>query len=180
MVQTLATLLMTYKSTPSLKDCQEVSKSLHQKFKRLGDEDSECSWKWFIYNRTQNVNRPTCNNEEAQPRKKRKVDSALKHNYPAIPESADDEISNATNKRLLEEEWAKSRGQDSQKLKTLWMRTHKMRRAEILSSEDSSAFSIFQKCPMLKRCSYAKMEFELTMQNHELKDSFDEEFIKWS
>ncbi|XP_065893460.1 uncharacterized protein [Dysidea avara] len=41
MVQTLATLLMTYKSRPSLKDCQIVSKSLHQKFKNLGDEDSE-------------------------------------------------------------------------------------------------------------------------------------------
>ena len=31
-------------------------------------------------------------------------------------------------------------------------------------------------CALIK----AKMEFELTMQNHELKDSFDEEFIKWS
>ena len=30
-------------------------------------------------------------------------------------------------------------------------------------------------CALIK----AKMEFELTMQNHELKDSFDEEFIKW-
>lgn len=87
------------------------------------------------------------------------MDSALKHNYPAIPESADDEISNATNKRLLEEEWAKSRGQDPQKLKTLWMRTHNMRRAEILSSEDSSAFSIFQKYPMLKRCTYVSLNF---------------------
>ena len=44
MVQTLATLLMTYKSRPSLKDCQIVSKSLHQKFKNLGDEDSEVDY----------------------------------------------------------------------------------------------------------------------------------------
>lgn len=29
-------------------------------------------------------------------------------------------------------------------------------------------------CALIK----AKMEFELTMQNHELRDSFDEEFIK--
>jgi len=42
-VQTLATILMTYRSRPSLKDCQLVSKSLHKKFKGLGDESSEVS-----------------------------------------------------------------------------------------------------------------------------------------
>ena len=31
-------------------------------------------------------------------------------------------------------------------------------------------------CALIK----TKMEFELTMQNHKLKDSFNEEFIKWS
>ena len=41
MVQTLATVLMTHKQQPTLKDCLIVLKSLHQKFKKLGDESSE-------------------------------------------------------------------------------------------------------------------------------------------
>lgn len=45
MVQTLATLLMTYKPKPSLRDCLIVSRGLHQKFPSLGDESSEvCIW----------------------------------------------------------------------------------------------------------------------------------------
>lgn len=177
MVQTLATLLMTYKSRPSLKDCQVVSRSLHQKFKKLGDESSEVvlkhlcnssiytfspfqgAWKWFIYTRSQNVNRKSCDDETSLPRKKRKVDSVNKHEYPAIPESAEDEVSNKTNLKLLQEEWAKTKGQDPQKIKTLLMRTHNIRRAEVLHSEDLSAFSILQKYPMLKRCSYVSRAF---------------------
>lgn len=44
MVQTLATLLMTYKSHPTLSNCGAVSLSLHKKFKCLGDESSEVSF----------------------------------------------------------------------------------------------------------------------------------------
>lgn len=40
-VQTLATMLMTYVQRPSLSDCLVVSKALHGKFKFLGDESSE-------------------------------------------------------------------------------------------------------------------------------------------
>ena len=41
MVQTLATMLMSYVQRPSLKDCLVVAKALHAKFKFLGDESSE-------------------------------------------------------------------------------------------------------------------------------------------
>ena len=41
MVQTLTTLLMAYKSKPSLSDCLIVSRSLHEKFQSLGDEGSQ-------------------------------------------------------------------------------------------------------------------------------------------
>ena len=41
MVQTLTTLLMTYKTKPSLNNCLIVSRSLHDKFQSLGDESSE-------------------------------------------------------------------------------------------------------------------------------------------
>ena len=41
MVQTLTTLLMTYKSKPSLSDCLIVSRSLYEKFQSLGDEGSQ-------------------------------------------------------------------------------------------------------------------------------------------
>lgn len=41
MVQTLATILMTYKTKPSLTDCLNVSKALHAKFRFMGGEESE-------------------------------------------------------------------------------------------------------------------------------------------
>lgn len=59
------------------------------------DTSLQGAWKWFIYNRCQNINRKSSNDsDETQPRKKRKVDSTLKHEYPTIliPEDADDDI----------------------------------------------------------------------------------------
>ena len=41
MVQTLATMLMSYVKRPSLSDCLVISKALHRKFNFLGDEGSE-------------------------------------------------------------------------------------------------------------------------------------------
>lgn len=65
MVQTLGTLMMTYVSRPSTSDCLEVSRTLYKKFKFLeADGSSENSWKWFLYNRTQNVNRPSESDQE--------------------------------------------------------------------------------------------------------------------
>ena len=48
MVQTLATLLMTYKPKPSLKDCLVVSSGLYQKFSSLGDESLEVYDQMYI------------------------------------------------------------------------------------------------------------------------------------
>ena len=86
------------------------------------------------------------------------MESIFRHEYPAIPDSADDEVSNLANIRLLEEEWAKTSRQDPEKLKTLWIRTHNTRRATILKSEDSTS-KIIQKYPMLKRSTYVSLVF---------------------
>jgi len=117
------------------------------------------AWKWFIYNRYQNINRKSSDeSDETQPRKKRKVDSTLKHEYPTImiPEDADDDVSNKSNAKNLEEEWAKQKP-DPQKLKVLFFRTHNQRRADVLSMKDSSTRSIFLKYPMLKKCSFVSI-----------------------
>ena len=166
MVQTPVTLLMTYTLRPSLKDCQIVSKSLHHKFSNLGDESSKVylkqsyfksngyfstlqgAWIWFIYTRCQNINQKTTDdNDDTQPRKKRKVDT-FKHKYPATPDNAEDEVSDRSNLKLLEEEWIKNKARSS-KMKTLFIRTHKQRRADILSMKDSTTLSLFLKYPML-------------------------------
>ena len=44
MVQTLATMLMTFVPKPSLRHCQVVSQSLHGKFSFSGDESSEVNY----------------------------------------------------------------------------------------------------------------------------------------
>jgi len=161
------------------------------------------AWKWFIYTRCQNINRNTRNDDDdgvSQPRKKRKVDSFLKHEYPTIPDNAEDEVSTRSNLNHLEEEWAKDpKIRDMQKVKTLFIRTHNHRRGDILSMKDTTALSIFLKYPMLKKCLFvsnysivdfnnlcvhdftqAKVEFQLIMQRPEIKEEFDEEFILWS
>ena len=48
MVQTLATMLMSYVQRPSLKDSLVVSKALHAKFKFLGDESSEVNYSLYL------------------------------------------------------------------------------------------------------------------------------------
>jgi len=95
---------------------------------------------------------------------------------------------------LLKLEWStlKPKGPDPEKVKTLLMRTHGVRRKEILKDENTSVHKFFEKYPMLKRSTfvshnsalnlynaYAKLEFELTMQRHDLKDEFNEELVIW-
>jgi len=99
MVQTLATLLMTYKSRPSLKDSQVVSKSLHQKFRKIGGEEYEVEPRMSTEKLVMMMN--------ISP-KEEKSGLCLQ----IIPDSADHKISNAANKRQFEEEWAKTKGQD--------------------------------------------------------------------
>ena len=113
------------------------------------------SWKWFIYSRTQNVNRPTPDDSNP-PKKRHKLNSMQKHQYPVIPPSADDELSNETNLRLLKEEW--DRQKDPSKVKTLFIRTHAIRRAEIVNEESNATVnSILQEFKMLKKSSYVSI-----------------------
>lgn len=121
------------------------------------------AWKWLIYNRTQNVNRPDKTSDDCSPpRKKKRLDSLQKHQYPAIPSSADDEVSNNINLELLQQEWEKIKT-DPQKVKNLLMRTHSVRRAEILNAEGITAQRILQKFPMLKKCSYVSLRFRVSL-----------------
>ena len=115
----------------------------------------QSSWKWFIYTRSQNVNRKT---DDGPPRKKSKLESVKKHDYPTLPPpSANDEESDDRNMRRLLEEWGKN-VQVTETIKDLFVRTHYLRRALILGSEYSSASGILQEFPMLKRCMYVSLK----------------------
>ena len=69
------------------------------------------SWKWFIYTRTQNVNRnhdkPTPSDEKNP--KRMKVSNTCKHSYPPIPDDANDTEANERNLHLLNEECKKAK-----------------------------------------------------------------------
>ena len=115
----------------------------------------QSSWKWFIYTRSQNVNRKT---DDGPPRKKSKLESVKKHDYPTLPPpSANDEESDDRNMRRLLEEWGRN-VQVTETIKDLFVRTHYLRRALILGSEYSSASGILQEFPMLKRCMYVSLK----------------------
>ena len=57
------------------------------------------TWKWLIYTRTQNVNRTDkiCDDSSPPKKEKEKIRLSTNHQYPAIPSSADDEVSNNIN-----------------------------------------------------------------------------------
>lgn len=114
----------------------------------------QTSWKWFIYTRSQNVNRKPSDDDDAGPSKKKsKLDSLQKHDYPPIPPYANDEISNERNMHLLKEERGRTK-QVTESIKELFIRTHAVQRSLILSAEYTSACSVLQKFPMLKRSMY--------------------------
>lgn len=81
-----------------------------------------------------------------------------KHEYPSIPEGADDETSDQRNLTNLRDEWART-DCDPEKVKELLMRTHRVRRMKILNEENSTAFATLQTYPMLKRSSYVSHVF---------------------
>ena len=112
------------------------------------------AWKWLIYTRTQNVNRPKETDDSSPPKKKQKL-NIQKHQYPVIPPSADDEVSCKTNLEL-EGEWEKPKNGDPLKVKNLFIRIHAIRRAEVLNAQ-----SMLQKYPMLKKSSYVSHTYEL-------------------
>ena len=123
------------------------------------------SWKWLIYTRTQNVNRPKETDDSSPPKKKQKL-NLQKHQYPAIPPSADDELSCKTNLELLQGEWEKPKNGDPLKVKNLFIRTHTLRRAEVLNDENVTTQSILQKYPMLKKSSYVSRMYMVVLQDY--------------
>lgn len=145
--------MITYVSKSSTSDCLEVSKMLHRKFKFLeGDGSSEVkhyclcitsllclftsqnSWKWFLYNRTQNVNRPPSESDHEPAKKAPKLKDKNRHLYPSIPDSADDNESNQQNKELLLTEFKKE-NPSNRNIKNLMTRTFAIRQAAILNSQ---------------------------------------------
>lgn len=116
-----------------------------------------------MYTRSQNVNRKS-HDDISSPKKKLKLNTLKKHEYPVIPSSADDETSTKTNLELLQKEWSttKPKGPDPETVKTLLMRTHGARRSEVLQEESTSAHSFLQKYPMLKRSTYVSQSFTVS------------------
>ena len=156
------------------------------------------SWKWFLYTRTRNVNRPVSESDGEQPRKKVKEESKRKHCYPAIPADAEDETSNSRNLELIKNELAKP-DPSHESMKLLMSRTFPIRRASILKSE--SVKNMLEEYPLLKRSAYvssytmqvakciltlflccmkATLEFGLIMQRSQMKEEFDENIISWA
>ena len=110
------------------------------------------SWKWFLYHRCQNQNRPPTIESAESPRKRAKIKTADNHPYPTIPPAADDAVSNERNLELLQTEMAKSKPRrDVQK--QLMVRTFPQRRQWILD-EAKSVKDIISTFPLLKKGSY--------------------------
>lgn len=193
MVQTLATLVMTYKQHPSLSDCGTVAKSLVSRFPFLTDSEEtgevcftmsklsifdiyiylsmylsiylfiyifflQYSWKWFIYNRAQNLNKTSKRAKVIDvptSSKRQRLSNGDRHFYPAqIPGSADDDESQARNCSRLSEELAKAKP-SSEVLKELMSRTYPKRRVWITkASPPPSLTEVMSDFPLLKRSSY--------------------------
>lgn len=118
--------------------------------------------KWFIYNRTQNVNKKSTKDASgagaAPPRKRIKVERSDQHYYPLeIPETADDEESNERNQHLLKDELAKAKP-NSETLRELMSRTYPMRRRYIMDTvEPPTVVEILSDYPLLKKGTYVSI-----------------------
>ena len=116
------------------------------------------SWKWFLYTRDNNVNRPISESDGEQPKKKAKKESKSKHCYPIVPDNAEDETSNSRNLVLMKEELAKP-DPSNESLKLLMSRTFPVRRPFILESD--SVQNILEEYPLLKRSAYVGVHFSI-------------------
>ena len=116
------------------------------------------SWKWFIYNRAQNINKssklvkvtdvPTLS-------KRQRLSNGDRHFYPAqIPATADEDESHVRNFSQLSEEIAKAKP-STEVLKELMTRTYPKRRVWITkASPPPSLTEVMSDFPLLKRSSY--------------------------
>ena len=117
--------------------------------------------KWFIYNRTQNVNKNTAKDTSGTsgpPRKRIKIERNDQHYYPLeIPETANDGESNERNKSLLKDELTKAKP-NSETLKELMARTYPMRRRYIMDvAEPPTVTEILSDYPLLKKSTYVSI-----------------------
>ena len=113
------------------------------------------SWKYFIYNRTQNLNRPgssSMNEDQPSPSKRRKFTNQEKHAYPPLPPLSEDQESFARNQKLLMNEIGKPKA-NVQILKNLMFRTYE-RRTEWIRSECPTLTTILEEYPLLKKSSF--------------------------
>lgn len=130
-IQTLATMLMTYIPKPSLDNCGDVAKALIRRYPFLNDGvgDGEVtihsctrcttiilyilqhSWKYYIYYRCSNVNRTaksvidSTSASSPKPKRKKTIDHSA-HLYLPLDE-LDDEVAYGRNLDLLKSELSK-------------------------------------------------------------------------
>lgn len=95
---------------------------------------------------------------DASPLKKKFKIDIKKHDYPAIPPAADDEVSNERNLELLKEECKKSK-LCSESIKSLMARTYTLRSAVLNEDYPNTLISILEDFPMLKICTYVIRDF---------------------
>ena len=74
------------------------------------------------------------NDSGSPPKKKTKIETLIKHKYPEIPLSADDDVSIERNLQLLKEESLKSKP-SHESMKTLMARTYSVCREALLDSK---------------------------------------------
>lgn len=109
------------------------------------------SWKWFIYNRAQNVNR---DNSEAGPVKKKLRTEESTH--PIVPVSANDEESNKRNTDLLRNESLKPKPRYDV-MKELIVRTYPSRRQSLILNSPRLVSDILKDIPAFKKCTYVRL-----------------------
>lgn len=173
-VQTLATMLMTYMQKPSMKHCGIVAKVLIAKFPFLKDDDGDgevsctsnvcvCdisvvntlqhSWKWFIYYRCQNVNRSSTKESSAKRPRLSSEDQTF-HLYP--PTEGEDEVSYGRNIELLKAEWGKQKPR-AEVVKELLTHTFSNRfDTYVHKHEPPSLLEYLAEFPMLKKANYVR------------------------
>ena len=112
------------------------------------------SWKWFVYYRTQNLNRGIKAASDEPVKKKRKCDSAS-HFY-APPPNAEDHISYERNVTLLTSEMEKPKPR-TEELKSLLRQTYPNRWELLMGKKWNSITSYLAEFPLLKKMIYVSI-----------------------
>lgn len=116
------------------------------------------SWKWFLYYRTHNVNRPSkqegvCSSKSKRPR----VEDRTVHLYPPI--HGEDDVSYGRNLELLKAEMLRSKPR-TDILKDLMSRTFPNRWGAFVNhNEPATLMEYLSMFPLLKRTTYVRYIF---------------------